>query len=104
VVAGLAGAAGMVVGVAAPAQAAQPPGCYTTHWMELDGTQLSADFERYCDNSHSLLPVQIQQQDPATGAWHVVATGTGWATYNCVGTAPHEYQSSMVSPASYACG
>jgi hypothetical protein len=102
--AGLALSAGAVVGLAAPAQAL-PPGCKVIDQLTQSGGTLIGLFYRSCpDSGETFYPLQIRQYNAATGAWQVVATGTGDAEYTCAGTTAHQYQSGGTAPLTFACG
>ncbi|MDI1462753.1 hypothetical protein QEZ54_17395 [Catellatospora sp. KI3] len=85
-------AAGTLVGVAA-APAAAAPDCIVIKNIEYYSGAIYADADWFCYSTGQSTPwpVAIQRQD-AAGNWVTLASGTGSATYACVGTATKTYR------------
>ncbi|GHJ48069.1 hypothetical protein Cs7R123_54110 [Catellatospora sp. TT07R-123] len=84
--------AGTIVGVAA-APAAAAPDCIVIKDISYYSGQILAEADWFCYSTGQSTPwpVAIQRQD-AAGNWVTLASGTGSASYSCVGTATKTYR------------
>jgi hypothetical protein len=86
----LAMGAGTVMAVAGPAQAA--PDCYIIKNIQHASNTIFAESNVYCESTMQETPryIEIMRQG-AGGAWITLASGMGYISYNCVGTATTTY-------------
>jgi hypothetical protein len=61
---------------------------------------------RICNDGEIInLSVILQQRDPATGQWKTVATGSGFAGYQCQGTTVKRYRVGTIGTGTaFPCG
>jgi hypothetical protein len=85
---------------ATPAQAA----CREQRNMQFGGSYVQAAHWRYCADPDSFTYLTASIEKLVGGQWILVAQGTGFATYNCVGTTPTYYRGNITSTQLYNCG
>lgn len=92
-VAGTAAALASTVALVAPAaQADFPPPCHIASSISQQGNTMVGTRVSVCDDGNFDLPVKLQKMNPSTGAFVTVASGEGFARYQCTGTAFSTYR------------
>jgi hypothetical protein len=103
---GVAGAMiGLVsAGIAVSATQAQAATCNERRSMQLGGSYIQAAHWRYCFDPDSFTYLTASIEKLVGGQWTLVAQGTGYAYYYCVGTTPTYYRGNITSTQLYNCG
>jgi hypothetical protein len=84
---------GLQLAAAAPAEAGPPPLCLKEYDLAKTANAVQAYGTKSCDDQPPVpLHVGLQRYDPASGAWHLVAEGTGTASFSCFGTGTRKYR------------
>jgi len=86
------------VGVVAPTAAQAAPRCFPIYYIGHYTSpyhSIESEADLFCEDDpggYYPLPAKVEKLNVATGVWTVVATGSGYAFYSCVGTATTTYR------------
>jgi hypothetical protein len=88
-----------ILGGVTPAQASTsgadtfPPPCHIVSNVTKSGNTVYAEFVSVCDDGETVdLPVNLQRKNPVTGQFVTIASGNGFASHVCTGSASITYR------------
>lgn len=95
---------GLAIAVAVPASAAEP-GCTPVagHYFYTDPSEILAYNQLSCAGG-KIVNQWVSISELVNGTWVTVADGDGYATYQCEGSAEHEFSTTGSGTFSEPCG